>query len=57
MTYLGTPIVSGTNDIEVIVPGTKDKSSILQLSKSGKVVNMYNTMKMAKRVSKKKGIN
>jgi hypothetical protein len=28
----------------------------LQLSKSGKVVNMYNTMKMAKRVSKKEGL-
>jgi hypothetical protein len=26
MTYLGTPIVSGTTyDIKVIVPGTKDK--------------------------------
>jgi hypothetical protein len=57
MTYLGTPIVSGTTyDIKVIVPGTKDKSSILQLSKSGKVVNMYNTMKMAKRVSKRRGL-
>jgi hypothetical protein len=57
MTYLATPIVSGTTyDIEVIVPGTKDKKvPFLQLSKSGKVVNMYNTMKMAKRVSKKKG--
>jgi hypothetical protein len=56
MTYLGTPIVSGTTyDIEVIAGDKKrQKSSILQLSKSGKVVNMYNTMKMAKRVSKKK---
>jgi hypothetical protein len=41
--------------ILVIVPGTKKKSSILQLSKSGKVVNMYNTMKMAR--ERVKGIN
>jgi hypothetical protein len=50
------PIVAGkAYDIQVIVPGTKDKKApFLPLSKSGKVVNMYYTMKMTKRVSKKK---
>jgi hypothetical protein len=49
---------SGTTyDIEVIVPGQKTKKFHFALSKSGKVVNMYNTMKMAKRVSKRRGIN
>jgi hypothetical protein len=59
-TYLGTPIVSGIaaliyhiilnsgTTILIIVPGQKTKVHILQLSKSGKVVDMYNTMKMAK---------
>jgi cell wall-associated protease len=39
-------------DIEVIVPGTKDKKvKFSELSKSGKVVNVYNAMKMAKKTS------
>lgn len=48
---------SGTAyDIEVIVPGTKDKKvSFSELSKSGKVLNVYNAMQMAEKMSKKKG--
>jgi len=47
---------SGTAyDIEVIVPGTKDKKvPFLELSKSGKVLNVYNAMQMAEKMSKKK---
>jgi cell wall-associated protease len=38
-------------DIEVIVPGTKDKKlKFSELSKSGKVVNVYNAMMMASRI-------
>jgi cell wall-associated protease len=46
---------SGTAyDIEVIVPGTKDKKvKFSELSKSGKVVNAYNALLMAGEVSKK----
>jgi cell wall-associated protease len=47
---------SGTSyDIEVIVPGTKDKKvKFAELSKSGKVLNVFNAMKMAGEISKKK---
>jgi cell wall-associated protease len=47
---------SGTAyDLEVIVPGTKDrKVSFSELSKSGKVLNVYNAMKLAEKVSKNK---
>ncbi len=42
-------------DIEVIVPGTKDKKvRFSELSKSGKVLNVYNAMLLAKKVSKGK---
>ena len=42
-------------DIEVIVPGTKDKKvKFAELSKSGKVLNVFNAMKMASEMSKKK---
>jgi cell wall-associated protease len=42
-------------DIEVIVPGTKDKKvHFSELSKSGKALNVYNAMKLAEEVSKKK---
>ena len=42
-------------DIEVIVPGTKDKKvKFSELSKSGKVLNVFNAMKMAGEISKKK---
>jgi cell wall-associated protease len=38
-------------DIEVIVPGTRDKKiKFSELSKSGKVVNVYNAMMMASRI-------
>lgn len=49
-------IDSGTPyDIEVILPGTKDKKvPFSELSKSGKVLNVYNAMQLAKKVSKKK---
>jgi cell wall-associated protease len=41
-------------DMEVIVPGTKDKKvKFSELSKSGKVVNVYNAMLMAKKMAKK----
>ncbi len=47
---------SGTAyDIEVIVPGTKDKKvPFSELSKSGKVLNVYNAMQLAEKVSKTK---
>ena len=47
---------SGTAyDMEVIVPGTKDKKvKFSELSKSGKVLNVYNAMKMAKEMSRSK---
>ncbi|WP_281322200.1 S8 family serine peptidase [Flavobacterium aestivum] len=46
----GTPY-----DLEVIVPGTKDKKvPFSELSKSGKVLNVYNAMLMAEKVSKHK---
>lgn len=47
---------SGTAyNIEVIVPGTKDKKvPFSELSKSGKVLNVYNAMQMAEKMSKKK---
>jgi subtilisin family serine protease len=47
---------SGTAyDIELIVPGTKDKKvPFSELSKSGKVLNVYNAMQMAEKMSEKK---
>ena len=47
---------SGTAyDLDVIVPGTKDKKvKFSELSKSGKVLNVYNAMKMAEGMSRKK---
>lgn len=47
---------SGTSyDIEVIVPGTEDKKApFSELSKSGKVLNVYNAMQLAEKVSKKR---
>lgn len=47
---------SGTAyNIEVIVPGTKDKKvQFSELSKSGKVLNVYEAMQLAEKVSKKK---
>jgi subtilisin family serine protease len=47
---------SGTSyNLEVIVPGTKDtKVPFAELSKSGKVLNVYNAMKLAEKVSKNK---
>ncbi len=42
-------------DIEVIVPGTKDKKvKFSELSKSGKVLNVYNAMLLAEKVNKGK---
>ena len=48
---------SGTAyDLEVIIPGTTDKKvPFSELSKSGKVLNVYNAMHLAEKVSKKKG--
>jgi subtilisin family serine protease len=45
---------SGTSyNLEVIVPGTKDKKvPFADLSKSGKVLNVYNAMQLAEKVSK-----
>lgn len=41
-------------DLQVIVPGTEDKKApFSELSKSGKVLNVYNAMQLAKKVSKK----
>nr|WP_294922615.1 S8 family peptidase [uncultured Flavobacterium sp.] len=46
----GTPY-----NFEVIVPGTKDKKvPFSDLSKSGKVLNVYNAMQLAEKVSKKR---
>ncbi|MFE3872278.1 S8 family serine peptidase [Flavobacterium sp. ZS1P70] len=47
---------SGTAyDLEVLVPGSKDKKvPFSELSKSGKVLNVYNAMKLAEKVSKQK---
>jgi cell wall-associated protease len=46
----GTPY-----DLEVIVPGTKDKKvKFSELSKTGKVLNVYNAMQMAKEMSERK---
>ncbi|AWK06351.1 peptidase S8 [Flavobacterium crocinum] len=47
---------SGTAyDLEVIVPGTKDKKvPFSELSKSGKVLNVYNAMQLAKKINKNK---
>jgi cell wall-associated protease len=47
---------SGTAyNIEVLVPGTKDKKvPFSELSKSGKVLNVYNAMQLAEKVSKHK---
>jgi cell wall-associated protease len=47
---------SGTAyDIDVILPGTTDKKvPFSELSKSGKVLNVYNAMQMAEKVSKHK---
>jgi subtilisin family serine protease len=47
---------SGTSyDIEVHVPGGEGKKvKFLELSKSGKVLNVYNAMELADKVSKKK---
>ncbi|KOP39702.1 hypothetical protein AKO67_03510 [Flavobacterium sp. VMW] len=49
-------IDSGTTyNLEVIVPGTKDKQTLFtELSKSGKVLNAYNAMKLAEKVSRQK---
>ncbi|WP_289057311.1 S8 family serine peptidase [uncultured Flavobacterium sp.] len=49
-------INSGTPyDIEVIIPGSNGKKApFSQLSKSGKVLNVYNAMKFAEEISKKK---
>lgn len=46
---------SGTSyDLQVIVPGTDDKKvPFSELSKSGKVLNVYNAMQLADKVSKK----
>ncbi|MBE8724576.1 S8 family peptidase [Flavobacterium hungaricum] len=46
---------SGTAyDIEVVIPGSKDKTApFSQLSKSGKVLNLYNAMKLAEKMYKK----
>ncbi|MFH7012404.1 S8 family peptidase [Flavobacterium sp. FlaQc-52] len=45
---------SGSNyDFEVIVPGSDNKKVLFsELSKSGKVLNVYNAMELAKKVSK-----
>jgi cell wall-associated protease len=44
-----------THNIEVITPGTKDKLiAFSELSKSGKVLNVYNAMKLAEKLSKQK---
>ncbi|RYJ39603.1 subtilase [Flavobacterium anhuiense] len=41
--------------IDVILPGTEDKKvPFSELSKSGKVLNVYNAMQLAEKVSKKK---
>ena len=46
----GTPY-----NLEVIVPGTKDKKVLFsELSKSGKVLNVYNAMQLAEKVNKKR---
>jgi len=47
---------SGTSYyLEVIVPGTEDKKvPFSELSKSGKVLNVYNAMRLAEKVSKKR---
>jgi len=47
---------SGTAySIDVILPGTEDKKvPFSELSKSGKVLNVYNAMQLAEKVSKKK---
>ncbi len=49
-------IESGTSyAVEVIVPGTKDKKiPFSELSKSGKVLNVYNAMKLAEKLSEQK---
>ncbi|KAF2516658.1 S8 family serine peptidase [Flavobacterium foetidum] len=47
---------SGTvYNLEVLVPGTKDKKvPFSELSKSGKVLNVYNAMSLAKKVNRNK---
>ena len=47
---------SGTSyDIEVLIPGGEGKKAkFSELSKSGKVLNVYNAMQLAEKVSKKK---
>lgn len=47
---------SGTSyDLEVLIPGGEGKKTkFSELSKSGKVLNVYNAMKMAKEMSRKK---
>lgn len=47
---------SGTTyNLEVIVPGTEDKKApFSELSKSGKVLNVYNAMQLAEKISKKR---
>ncbi|RZJ52476.1 MAG: peptidase S8 [Flavobacterium sp.] len=47
---------SGTTyNLEVILPGTKEKQiAFSELSKSGKVLNVYNAMKLAEKLSKQK---
>lgn len=42
-------------DLEVLVPGKKGiKVPFSELSKSGKILNVYNAMKLAKKISKRK---
>ncbi|TDP02473.1 S8 family peptidase [Flavobacterium sp. 245] len=47
---------SGTiYNLEVIIPGTKDKKKLFsELSKSGKVLNVYNAMNLAKKVNRER---
>jgi hypothetical protein len=47
---------SGTAyDLEVLIPGGEGKKAkFSELSKSGKVLNVYNAMQLAGKVSKKK---
>jgi cell wall-associated protease len=50
---------SGTAyNLEVLVPGSKDKKvPFSELSKSGRVLNVYNAMQLAKKVSKQKSLD
>lgn len=50
---------SGTSyDLQVIVPGTEDKKvPFSELSKSGKVLNVYNAMQLAEKINKTQKYN